>query len=524
MKEKILFIGALTISALCYGGPAIAENMSLTKTLKRGFSGVEVTALQNFLKQDINLYPEGLVTGYFGPATERAIKRFQAQYNIEQVGIVGPKTRAKLNALLAATTQSITTSETPKKTIESAPTVTSPVTPPPLTTPTIEYPIIPQGFSLLWKYQVSEALIQPPAIGNDGVIYYSAGKTLYAFNADRSLKWKFEGRGVLSAPLITNEQYAYVASTDGIIYALRSDGTERWKFTASPASSFTTSPSIGEDGTIYIGAQNKKLYAISYDGGQRWAFDTEGAIETSPAVDLVNTQEIIYVASLDKKLYAVNKDGKLKRSTLLGDVSYSAPALASNQIIYLGADDGKLYAINTEGSIVWIFQAGGKIRSSPIIDNEGTIYVTADDGKLYAVAHNGVLRWSYTLTSQTTSLTITPTIGSEGDIYAPADNGVLYVINTDGTLRGLFTLGQSSKTAPAIGVDGAVYVGADKTLYGIETNSKGLASSAWPKFKKDNRNTARSGLPGLRSATDTATAQLASALDALAALLKQLNQ
>lgn len=47
-----------------------------------------------------DVYPEGLVTGYFGSLTEKAVKRFQTKYGIEQTGFVGPQTRSKLNSLI----------------------------------------------------------------------------------------------------------------------------------------------------------------------------------------------------------------------------------------------------------------------------------------------------------------------------------------------------------------------------------------------------------------------------------------
>jgi peptidoglycan hydrolase-like protein with peptidoglycan-binding domain len=73
-----------------------------TKYLSRGSTGTEVVSLQTFLRQYRDLYPEGLVTGMYGPATERAVKRFQEKYKIAYVGSlgygnVGVKTRAKLN-------------------------------------------------------------------------------------------------------------------------------------------------------------------------------------------------------------------------------------------------------------------------------------------------------------------------------------------------------------------------------------------------------------------------------------------
>jgi len=75
--------------------------------MKRGSRGVQVSMLQEYLKKDTVLYPEGSVTGYFGPATERAVQRFQTKYGLVTsgtptttgYGAVGPKTRNKLNAL-----------------------------------------------------------------------------------------------------------------------------------------------------------------------------------------------------------------------------------------------------------------------------------------------------------------------------------------------------------------------------------------------------------------------------------------
>lgn len=71
------------------------------RPLSLGSSGDDVRKLQEFLAQDRIIYPEALSTGYFGPLTERAVKRWQEKHGIEQVGRVGPKTIARLNELIA---------------------------------------------------------------------------------------------------------------------------------------------------------------------------------------------------------------------------------------------------------------------------------------------------------------------------------------------------------------------------------------------------------------------------------------
>lgn len=72
---------------------------SLTYNLAKGMQNGQVTKLQQILAKYPAIYPEGTVSGYFGPATERAVKQFQKKYNLEQLGYTGPKTRGLLNSL-----------------------------------------------------------------------------------------------------------------------------------------------------------------------------------------------------------------------------------------------------------------------------------------------------------------------------------------------------------------------------------------------------------------------------------------
>ena len=86
--------------------PASAPRTLIGMNVGVGSKGNDVVLLQTFLAADPALYPEGIVSGYFGPATQRAVKRFQAKYGISQVGHVGPATRAKLNELFAGASPS----------------------------------------------------------------------------------------------------------------------------------------------------------------------------------------------------------------------------------------------------------------------------------------------------------------------------------------------------------------------------------------------------------------------------------
>lgn len=79
---------------------AFAETTAFTFTreLDPGMSGPDVSALQSFYAGRAEIYPEKLVTGYYGPLTERATMRFQKARGLPQVGRVGPLTLAVLNS------------------------------------------------------------------------------------------------------------------------------------------------------------------------------------------------------------------------------------------------------------------------------------------------------------------------------------------------------------------------------------------------------------------------------------------
>lgn len=69
---------------------------TLQMTLKQGSTGEQVAVLQALLSADPSIYPEGIVSGFFGRLTGEAVKRFQKKNGIEQVGFVGPKTLKRL--------------------------------------------------------------------------------------------------------------------------------------------------------------------------------------------------------------------------------------------------------------------------------------------------------------------------------------------------------------------------------------------------------------------------------------------
>ncbi len=73
----------------------IKQKISITHILSRGMSGSDVNQLQLFLNE--KGYLDAPVSGYFGPKTEEAVKKYQKDHNIEQTGVCGHNT---INAIV----------------------------------------------------------------------------------------------------------------------------------------------------------------------------------------------------------------------------------------------------------------------------------------------------------------------------------------------------------------------------------------------------------------------------------------
>jgi peptidoglycan hydrolase-like protein with peptidoglycan-binding domain len=93
-----MFLGMNTVQA------------ALTSQMDFGAQSSDVSELQTYLSRYSNLYPSGLVTGYFGSLTQGGVEKFQIEQSIVSngnpestgYGRVGPVTGARINVLMAS--------------------------------------------------------------------------------------------------------------------------------------------------------------------------------------------------------------------------------------------------------------------------------------------------------------------------------------------------------------------------------------------------------------------------------------
>lgn len=337
----------------------------------------------------------------------------------------------------------------------------------------------------LWRFRTNNSNYTTPAIATDGTIYFgSYDNHLYALNGDGTQKWAYEIRtNTSSSPAVSDDGTIYIGDDYGWLYAISSGGNLVWE--VKLGNELKASPSIGRDGNIYAGTLSSGLKAVSQIGLEVWTAPTGTILSSSAAVGPDST---IYVGSLDGALYAIRSSGSQKWKYQTGNQIYSSPAIDTDGTIYFGSTDHNLYALNTDGTLKWSYDTGVPIHSSPAIGTDGTIYI-GSGSSLVALYSNGILRWQYATGGVVYS---SPAVGDDEVIYFGSYDGYLYAIDALGSLLQKYYAGGIVDPGPSIGADGTLYFcSADEHIYSLATRSGGLASSPWPKFGRDRRNTGR---------------------------------
>jgi outer membrane protein assembly factor BamB len=330
-----------------------------------------------------------------------------------------------------------------------------------------------------------------PAIAPDGTIYQvTFDGRLVAVTPRGKIKWAFKTPlEIESSPAIADDGTIYFGSRDRIFYAVSPDGNLKWTF--ATGAWIDSSPAIAADGTVYFGSWDGNFYALNPGGSLKWKFPAGGIVDSSPAIGADGT---IYFGSHDGNFYALTADGKLRWKFLTQGQIISSPAIAADGTVYFTSTDGNLYALKPDGTKLWRLHTGGCTKSSPVLDAHGEIYLAVNAAKI-GVGTDGKQIWQ---AGSPMPIDASAAAAANGLVYFDSSWGDFTAFNAKGNLAWsvrMTTHGIVPKGSPAIGADGAVYLGDGKDLYSFATtNSAPLAKSSWPMWRANARHTGRVGM------------------------------
>ena len=357
-----------------------------------------------------------------------------------------------------------------------------------------------------WMQVLPDQLISSPVIGNDGSIYTATfGGAIYALDSSGEVRWTYHvhPHEIPSALMRDAEDNLYF-TTNAKVFSLTASGGKRWETDCAPLNPF---PRVVQEGaltrdTVFTTCGENFAALDTADGRELWKVPyTFFQYNTTPVV----LRSGAIVLPEDQRLAAVDRNGnslwnfpppkyinpKPRPALSLDQMFFSsAIAVGPDESLYLGSGDGEFSSFSAEGVLNWTYDAGPLRKifftASPVITSDGTVIATSTEASVYAFTSTGELRWSVHVGSGVKSMIQpSPVLGSDGTIYV-LTAGKLLALSDLGTTLWELPLPSDAVTSPTLAPDGTLYFGtSDKTLYAVQTTSKELMNSAWPKYQHD---------------------------------------
>ena len=497
--------------------------LRLTRSLQRGARGDDVRELQQFLSQFPDIYPEKLITGFFGFLTEAAVKKFQEKHGITDGGTIettgygqiGPKTLQKINEIHSVREEESreagadndarsradelivchippgnTTAQHSLQIARSAleahlahgdskgvcpgtPSLTGTTTALFVIPATTTVPFVPPATSTSASTPATPAIPAEP-IGQTGITTVPAIPAQPAQPAQISTSTT----DALPPSVPTNFTALSTSYSVWLYWSKSTDniGVVGYKlyrnsiliFSAATSSSLATlaySDYSLTPGTVYN-------YAVA-------AYDAAGNVSAQAVISITtaslpNTSPSPSPSSSPSPSPSPSPPPPAsgytyKWSFYAGTELVSNPAIGPDGTVYISANT-KLLAINPDGTQKWAFNFGSTATyNSPAVGDDGTIYIAELSNKLYAINPDGSKKWEFATSGS--QINSTPSLGSDGTIYiAEVSPGKLYAVNPDGSKKWEFVTSDSALYNSAVGSDGVIYAGGYSKLYAINPN------------------------------------------------------
>jgi outer membrane protein assembly factor BamB len=199
------------------------------------------------------------------------------------------------------------------------------------------YALSPEG-KIEWNREIHAPRWEfSPVIGRNGAVYvagynyapkHEPSSLLYSFRPDGELEWTFETHYLAHPPALDNEGNIYFTEHRGLL-AVDENGRLKWIYDTQGLLSSST-PAISSDHVIYFGLDHW-LFAVDHDGKFRWRFETAGKVQ-SPAIDAA---ENVWFASNDRHLYCVSQKGILVGKWLFEGMIGATPLIGKHGLIFL---------------------------------------------------------------------------------------------------------------------------------------------------------------------------------------------
>lgn len=276
-----------------------------------------------------------------------------------------------------------------------------------------------------------------------------------------TVAWSFPtGARIFASPVIGPDGTLYIGSVDGTFNALSAEGELRWSYTAS-APIFSTA-AISSAGHIYIGCDDGTFLAFHPSGRVLWSERREHPFDSSPVIGDDGT---IYVGGAG--LIAFTPRGGRRWRVRTGGHVFSPPVVHPRRLIVFGTAEGVVQGTSDDGEALFRQELSGAVNGGAMILETGDIVVGSEGGEVVLLDRSGERRWLTQLEGGTRS---TPALGLDGNIYVSTLRGRVVALDAQtGEIRWQFQTGGALRASPLVDRRGWIYIGSqDRNVYCLD--------------------------------------------------------
>jgi len=187
------------------------------------------------------------------------------------------------------------------------------------------------------------ASVEALAVGDDGVVYATAGNSVYAMDRQRTVRWHATSPRSADSLTLSPGGTVYVGAGDTVL-AFGSDGKLRAKLAANGGLAASdgidvVALAVGRSEMVFAGTRQRTVHAIDgNDGSLKWTFKPKG----TPFALAVGPDDVVYVGSFDGNIHALDASRGTVRWRLStgsgrwGEQPVHALALGGTGVMYAG--------------------------------------------------------------------------------------------------------------------------------------------------------------------------------------------
>lgn len=303
----------------------------------------------------------------------------------------------------------------------------------------------------LWERTLRHRRPRGPAIAKDGTLYVGTMGGLTALDPDGTERWTVRLGAVHAMPSLAPGDDVVVVTRGGLVALVSAAGVVR--HTAELPAPVRGSALVLDDGSVLVGTIDGRVHRLDANLRRITSIALDVHASATPSLAARN---LLAVPS-GRALSLLDPVGRILHTVPLGGRPSAGAAIADDGTMWVPTIEGALVAVEPSGRVRSRTELGSRHYDGAAIavGRDGAVRVPTLTEGLVCVGPGGTERWRL---ANVAGYNAPVTLDEEDTALVVDRGGRLQAITRDGSQRWQVTIGTYSFQAPALGLNGALYI------------------------------------------------------------------